>query len=372
LYRKERKEGRFMGSATKKFVKNFVKNRIPGGKKYPFFGSIETTRRCNSRCSFCPIGNERAEFKKGEMTIEQMKHVIDQFAEMNILAVSYLGGEPMLKEGLPEVAKYASTKDIISQVSTNGILLEENAKEWTDAFNVIVVSLDAVDADLYREIRNVDKFDQVVRGIKKAVELTKGKEGKSIIVNTVICAKNLHQVKDVVKFAKDLGVNGIMVDFATFHDYWVNITDNKSKYQPDVMDWRNKAEETKALIKDLIKMRKNYPIITSRSYMETFLTGNFKYKCHPYLFCCVNKEGAVAIPCWDSKITKFYDILEKHRLKELWFSKEVLELRKKVENCSDCYMHCIVEPSKVLGNPLSNLQDLMDWIKVWKMQGKPV
>jgi len=361
-----------MGSATKKFVKNFVKNRIPGGKKYPFFGSIETTRRCNSRCSFCPIGNERAEFKKGEMTIEQMKHVIDQFAEMNILAVSYLGGEPMLKEGLPEVAKYASTKDIISQVSTNGILLEENAKEWTDAFNVIVVSLDAVDADLYREIRNVDKFDQVVRGIKKAVELTKGKEGKSIIVNTVICAKNLHQVKDVVKFAKDLGVNGIMVDFATFHDYWVNITDNKSKYQPDVMDWRNKAEETKALIKDLIKMRKNYPIITSRSYMETFLTGNFKYKCHPYLFCCVNKEGAVAIPCWDSKITKFYDILEKHRLKELWFSKEVLELRKKVENCSDCYMHCIVEPSKVLGNPLSNLQDLMDWIKVWKMQGKPV
>jgi hypothetical protein len=53
-------------------------------------------------------------------------------------------------------------------------------------------------------------------------------------------------------------------------------------------------------------------------------------------------------------------------LKELWFSDEVRNLREQVKDCKDCYMHCIVEPSKVLGAPSRNMIDLMEWIATFR------
>jgi MoaA/NifB/PqqE/SkfB family radical SAM enzyme len=353
-----------IGVGTKKFMKNFVSNKLRG-TTLPFFGSIEVTRRCNSRCSFCPIGNEKNEIKKGEVGTAEMKRIFDQFNELNIIAVSFLGGEPFLRKDVFELASYASSNGIISQVSTNGLLLESTVEEATKAFDVIVVSLDTLNPELYYKIRGVDAYEKVVRGIKKAVAVSK-KNQCNILLNTVVCAKNIKDIPEVVKYSKELGVQGIMIDFATFHDYWSSTVNEDSRYDPKEMDWRNDREGVKKLVEDLIKMKKEYSIITSTSYLKTFITEDFNYTCYPYLFCCVRKEGDVAIPCWDSKITKYYDILEEHTLKELWFSDQVKELRENVKDCNDCYMHCIVEPSKVLGAPSRNMIDLMEWIATFR------
>jgi len=353
-----------IGDGTKRFMKNFVSNKFLG-KSYPFFGSIETTRRCNSRCAFCPIGNERKEIKKGEMNTKEMKSVFDQFNELNILAVSFLGGEPFLREDVFEIARYSSELGIISQVSTNGLTLPSTYDEATQSFDVIVVSLDTMNPELYRDIRGVDGFDRVIDGLEKALSVAD--ENKcNMILNTVVCAKNIPDVIDVVKYSKKVGVKGIMIDFATFHDYWTETSDDKSRYNPKEMDWKNEKAAIKDLVKQLLKMKGEYPIITSKSYLKTFITEDFHYDCYPYIFCCVRKDGRVAIPCWDSKVTEYYDILHKYNLKELWFSPEVEEKRKQVTECRDCYMHCIVEPSKILGAPSRNLMDLMEWIATFR------
>ena len=232
-----------------------------------------------------------------------------------------------------------------------------------------MVSLDTTDPAMYKEIRNVDAFDKVVGGIEKAVEFGR-KNNCAIVSNTVICSRNLDEVTKVVKFCDELGVDGIMLDFATFHDYWTDITHEKSTYKPEEMDWRKKSDKVKEVVPKLVEMRKEYPIITSKSYLETFLSGDFHYKCYPYLFCCVDKRGMVAVPCWDHPKTKFYDILKEHELKDLWFSDEVKEQREKVKDCTMCYMHCIVEPSKVLGEPFRHLPDLLEWVATFRRTGK--
>ena len=357
-------DDKFIGPGTKKFLKNFMNNRV-SRRKYPFFGSIEMTRRCNSRCVFCPIGSEKKELVDGEMTTKDIKKVLDQFADLNILAFSYLGGEPTLRSDVCEVAEYAREKHIFSQLTTNGLLLEKRAQEYTESLDVIVVSLDTTDPEQYHKIRQVDAFDKVVAGIEKAVEF--GKKNKcSVVSNTVICAYNLDEIPKVIKFCDDLGVDGIMLDFATFHDYWTTIVHENSTYNPDDLDWRKHDDKVKKVVPKIIEMKKKYPIITSKSYLKTFMTGNFKYKCYPYLFCCVDKDGRAAIPCWDHPNTKFYDILKKHDLKELWFSEEVKKERKKVVDCNLCYMHCIVEPSKVLGAPFRNMGDLLEWVRTFR------
>jgi MoaA/NifB/PqqE/SkfB family radical SAM enzyme len=356
-------------SATRKFTGTFIHNRV-SFKKYPFFGSVECTRRCNSKCTFCPIGNERPEFKQGEMDTEQFCRILDQFAEFDIIAVSFLGGEPTLRHDLAQLGHHCKKIGLLGQVSTNGITLADHADEYTKALDVLVVSLDTLDPEKYKQIRGVDKFDQVVSGVKEAVKVAKANKS-AILINTVICAQNIEEVPSVVKYAAELGTDGIMLDFATFHDYWTTITAEGSRYDPKMMDWRNRTADVKKLIPVLIEMRKKYPILTSRSYLKTFLTGDFHYRCHPYLFCCVNKTGEISVPCYDSSITKFYSLLDgSRRLKDFWFSPEVLEARKQVKDCTTCYMHCIVEPSKVLGEPLRNMGDLMGWIGTFQKHGR--
>jgi len=353
-----------LGPSSKRFVKTFLTNKLLR-KGYPYFGSLEVTRRCNSRCSFCPIGNERAEIKTGEVGTESMKKILDQFSELNIIAVSFLGGEPMLRKDVCELADHGNSKNLIIQVSTNGINLGNMLDRATAAFDVIVISLDTTDPEQYHEIRGVNKYETVVDNIKAAQELSE--ENKcNILINTVVCSKNIDQIPEVIKLSKELNVRGIMIDFATFHDYWTETVNDDSRYNPKEMDWRNERDGTKRLIKQLLKMKKDYPILTSKAYLETFLTENFDFKCYPNLFCCVRKEGEVAIPCWDASITKFYDIVNEYNLKELWFSDEVKNLRNKVANCMDCYMHCIVEPSKILGATTRNLKDLMEWVVTFR------
>ncbi len=353
-----------LGPSSKRFVKTFLVNKVMR-IGYPYFGSLELTRRCNSKCSFCPIGNEKAHIKKGEVGTDAMKKILRQFNELNIIAVSFLGGEPLLRKDACELAEYGHNQNLIMQVSTNGINLGTMLDRATSAFDVIVISLDVVDRELYKEIRGVDKYEVVLDNIKDAQELAQ--ENKcNILINTVVCSKNLDQVPKVIKLSKELGVRGIMIDFATFHEYWTETVTEDSRYNPGEMDWRNDRVGTKKLIRQIIKMKKDYPILTSKAYLETFITEDFDFKCYPNLFCCVRKEGEVAIPCWDASITKFYDIVNKYNLRELWFSDEVKQLRKKVEDCKDCYMHCIVEPSKVLGATTRNLKDLMEWVVTFR------
>jgi len=352
------------GSSTRRFVKTFLANKL-ANRGYPYFGSLEVTRRCNSRCAFCPIGNEKKEIKEGEAGTDAMKRVLSQFAEMNIIAVSFLGGEPFLRKDVCELAEYSCQRGMITQVSTNGLNLGPIVGESTAAFDVIVISLDATDAELYREIRGVDRFDTVLENIKAARDLSEENRCK-ILLNTVICSKNLEQVPDLIRLTKDLDLGGIMIDFATFHDYWSGKLDEKSRYNPEEMDWRNRLTETKDLVREIIRMKPDYPILTSRAYLETFLSDDLDFKCYPSLFCCVRRDGQVAIPCWDATCTKYFDIVNEHELREVWFSDEARELREKVADCSSCFMHCIVEPSKVLGATTRNLKDMVEWVNTFR------
>lgn len=347
-------------SLQRKFLKRFVHNRV-SRRKLPFFGSVEATRRCNSRCAFCPIGSETAEQKAGEMTTEQFMEVIDQFAEFDLIITSFLGGEPTLRKDFAELGSYAQNTGMITQAVTNGITLADHAEEYTSSIDNLVVSLDTLDPQKYNEIRGADKFDQVIDGLKEAIKVSK--DNKCVVaINTVICSANIDEVPALVKYTKEIGAGGIMIDFATFHDEWKDGKDDNAPYDPDSMDWRKNPVGVQRLVGQLIEMKKEYPVLTSKSYLRTFQTSNFDYTCYPYLFCCVGRKGEIAIPCWDSPYTKMYPLLNGQRLKDLWFQEDVVKAREKVKDCNMCYMHCIVEPSKVVGEPFLNLGDLIEWV----------
>ena len=114
---------------------------------------------------------------------------------------------------------------------------------------------------------------------REAVALSE-KNKCATTLNAVVCSENIEDVPELVKFAKRLGVAGIMVDFATFHDYWTELTvEGGGTYDPKRLDWRNDVEAAQRMVRVLLGMKKKgYPVITSRSYLVAIRRNDFNFK----------------------------------------------------------------------------------------------
>ena len=79
------------------------------------------TRRCNLKCVHCyaqavdPDG-------KDEISTEQGKAIISDLAAYGAPVMLFSGGEPLVRQDLPELASYATEKGMRAVISTNGTL----------------------------------------------------------------------------------------------------------------------------------------------------------------------------------------------------------------------------------------------------------
>ena len=87
------------------------------------------TRRCNLKCVHCyaqavdPDG-------KDEISTEQGKAIISDLAAYGAPVMLFSGGEPLVRQDLPELASYATEKGMRAVISTNGTLItKEKARE---------------------------------------------------------------------------------------------------------------------------------------------------------------------------------------------------------------------------------------------------
>lgn len=83
-------------------------------------GYIQITRSCNQKCRFCSNPDT------GEsITLSQAKHYINDYAKRGYIGVFLTGGEPTLHPQLTDMIAYASSKNILPRLITNGQLLSE-------------------------------------------------------------------------------------------------------------------------------------------------------------------------------------------------------------------------------------------------------
>jgi radical SAM protein with 4Fe4S-binding SPASM domain len=88
----------------------------------PATAVLEMTYRCNHACLFCscPWFAPRGDYDvRPELTIEDWKHLIGTLCEMGCFNLAFTGGEPLLKEGIEEIIKYAAGCKV-SRIETEG------------------------------------------------------------------------------------------------------------------------------------------------------------------------------------------------------------------------------------------------------------
>lgn len=118
-------------------------------------------RRCNLKCVHC-YAQSRDIAYKNELTTQQGKDLIDDLAKFGAPVILFSGGEPLMREDLPELAQYARQKGMRAVISTNGTLID---KKMAKVLKEISLSYVGVSLDGMRETN--DKF----RGVKGAFAL---------------------------------------------------------------------------------------------------------------------------------------------------------------------------------------------------------
>src|SRR6056297_2430117 len=79
--------------------------------------------RCNFTCAHCYSRDESVP----ELPIEDNFRIIDVLAEKQVPFVNFGGGEPLIREDLCDITRYASSRGLNVSMNSNGWLLDAAA-----------------------------------------------------------------------------------------------------------------------------------------------------------------------------------------------------------------------------------------------------
>ena len=167
---------------------------------------ISVTDRCNLRCSYC-IPDEDVTWlpRRDVLTFEEIERVVRVVVPLGIRKLRITGGEPLLRKGLPDlVARLCAVPGVADVgMTTNGIGLSRLARPlWDAGLRRLNVSLDTLDAALFRQLTRRDALDSVLEGLEAASEVGYA----PIKVNAVIQRdRNLSEVVPLARAAREHG-----------------------------------------------------------------------------------------------------------------------------------------------------------------------
>lgn len=168
----------------------------------PLRMDMALTFRCQNNCIHCYSGGPH---ETPELTAAQWKEVIDTLSQIGIFILTFTGGEPTLREDLPELLLYAQNKGMVTGLVTNGRRLKDKAYVET----LEKAGLDFVQITLESHKPKVHDFmtgakgswKESVAGIKNAV-----KTQIYVTTNTTLSKYNAPDFLETIDFLKKLDI----------------------------------------------------------------------------------------------------------------------------------------------------------------------
>lgn len=169
---------------------------------------VSVTDRCNLRCVYCmPQEGFCSMLHEQILTYDEIIRLCGVLAEHGLKKIKITGGEPLVRKNVTHLIAQLKQLSGIESVTltTNGVLLEQYYSALAEAgVDAITVSLDTLNADMYRQITRRDTLDAVLRGIRLAVE----KNQVRLKLNCVpIYEENGQNSLELLAFAKDVDVD---------------------------------------------------------------------------------------------------------------------------------------------------------------------
>jgi len=188
---------------------------------YPEFASIGVTIGCCAKCRLC--SHWKVSFQlEDELTLTEIKGVIDQLERMRVNQLDLTGGEPLMRRAVTiEAARYASERGFEVFLTTNAIPLnDETARDLVCAgVNYFNLSLDGAKLDTHDYIRGVDGcYEKVLSAVDHLKKHRADERANAMIsFTTIINDATLEELPDVVRMVDDCRIDGV-----TFNPYVID------------------------------------------------------------------------------------------------------------------------------------------------------
>ncbi len=290
---------------------------------YPISISFEPTTSCNLRCPECPSGLREFTRPTGMLQKSFFEQTIDDIHKDLLYLIFYFQGEPYLNPDFLNMVKYAHDKGIYTATSTNAhYLTEEKAKATVESgLDRLIISIDGTTQDVYSSYRVGGKLEKVLEGARNIVKWKKELNSKTpfIFFQFLVVKPNEHQIEEVKKLGKEIGVDQVRFKTAQVYDY---------ENDPN----------------KLIPTNQKY------SRYKKDKNGNLQVKSGLSNHCwklwhanVITWDGLVVPCCFDKDATHQLGNLKTQSFKETWnndnykqFRRELMNSRKNIDICANC------------------------------------
>lgn len=175
---------------------------------------ISVTDRCNFRCRYCmkPEGVEWLAHDR-ILSYEEIIKVVQAAAALGVSRVRLTGGEPLVRKHICRLISGIRSITGIGDLSltTNGVLLPGLAAQLKEAgLQRVNISLDSLNADTFQRITGKNELDQVIAGIKSALEY----DLKPVKINMVVMQGiNSREIADFIRLAHEMPLEVRFIEY---------------------------------------------------------------------------------------------------------------------------------------------------------------
>lgn len=293
----------------------------------PLRVDLALTYDCNNACIHC-YSQSPTELR--ELTTDEWKEVLRILRGLGVPQVTFTGGEPTLREDLPELVAEAQRLGIVSGLVTNGTLLNEELAERLAraGLDYVQITLESSDPEVHERITGVrGSWERTVEGIRNMV-----KTGVYVSVNSTLLRENSSKVLDTVRFVAGLGVHGYSLNRLIYSGRAKLSVD----LEPEFEEVKKVVSEAKELCIQLDLDFTWYGVTRYCEVDPTDLGLGPKFCSACSIAIAVEPDGSV-IPC-QSHYLKLGSIL-KDNWEDIWYSRECIRIREAAyvgDACLNC------------------------------------
>src|SRR6187402_2880530 len=276
---------------------------------YPVSISFEPTTSCNLRCPECPSGLRAFTRPTGMLQNDFFRDTIDQLSKELLYLIFYFQGEPYLNPAFLDMVAYASKKGIYTATSTNAHYLnDKNARRTVESgLDRLIISIDGTTQEVYQQYRVGGKLEKVLEGARNIVKWKKELNSRKpfVFFQFLVVKPNEHQLEDIQRLAKEVGVDEVRFKTAQVYDY---------EHDPN----------------NLIPENEKYSRYRRQADGSHDFKGRLDNHCWRLWHATVITWDGLVVPCcFDKDATHQLGDLKGKPFKEIWHSKEYIGFRSK-------------------------------------------
>jgi radical SAM protein with 4Fe4S-binding SPASM domain len=289
----------------------------------PISVSFEPTTSCNLRCPECPSGLRAFTRPTGMLNNDFFSRTINDLHKDLLYLIFYFQGEPYLNPDFLKMVQFAHQKGIYTATSTNAhYLTDEKARETVESgLDRLIISIDGTTQDVYEQYRVGGQLNKVLEGTQRIVYWKKKLKSRTpfVFFQFLVVKPNEHQLDDIRKIGKEIGVDQVRFKTAQVYDYendphqLIPTIDKYSRYKQDAAGKRQ-------------------------------VKSGLRNQCWKLWHANVITWDGLVVPCcFDKDATHRLGNLQTQSFREIWqseayrdFRNQLTNGRKNIDICSNC------------------------------------